>query len=201
VRHSIRILSRLYALFLKLYPRTYWVEYGEELQTVFNLAVSEAAKRGGFSLVWMSLREVRALPGAIILEHWQERREQRMTTERGPLFTFEPGSWPEAVAALAPFMLLGVLPTTLSLLRPYTIATAPKWSADAITLGSLGLFLGLFVIGVIKGLPRWFLPNTRLPLAVFSVYGFFELLSGVRRALVLRRDPWVVRQIAYQGQL
>jgi len=39
-----------------------------------------------------------------------------------------------------------------------------------------------------------------LPLTLFSAGVFFFLISGLRDALVMRTDPWVVRQIAYQGQ-
>ena len=201
MNRSIRLLTHLYSLLLNLYPRSYRAEYGEELQTVFFLSVQEAAQRGWLSVTRASLRELRDLPGAILLKHWQERRKRSMATDRSSVFTSDPGSWREVVAALSPFILWGVLPTALHLLRVYAIAVAPTWSIGIINLGTLCLFLGLFLYGVIKRFPRWFLPNIGLPLAVFSVYGFFELLTGLRRSLVARTDPWVVRQIAYQGQL
>ena len=59
----------------------------------------------------------------------------------------------------------------------------------------------MLAIAAVKRFPRWSVPNAGLPLAVFSVYGSFELLSGLRRAPVTQRDPWFVRQIAFQGQL
>jgi hypothetical protein len=37
----------LYSLLLRYYPRTYQEEYGEELQTVFDLSIEEAAAKGG----------------------------------------------------------------------------------------------------------------------------------------------------------
>ena len=51
MRRSIQILTRLYALLLNLYPRAYRVEYGEERQAVYTLAVDEAAQQGGFSVI------------------------------------------------------------------------------------------------------------------------------------------------------
>jgi len=168
---------------------------------VFGLAVGEAAQRGGLSLILVGLRELRDMPGAIILEHWREGTEERMVTGRHSSVTNEPGSRCEAMARMAPFLLLGVLPTSLHLLRLYAIAVAPSWSAYAITLGLLGLSAGLSVVAAVNRFPRRSLPNIGLPLAVLSVYGFSELLPGLRRALMTRRDPWFVRQIAYQGQL
>lgn len=199
MKRSIHILARVYALLLNLYPRAYQVEYGEELETVFNLAANEVAQRGGFSVIWMSLRELRDLPGAIILEHRRERRKQEMTTERGSLLNFEPGSWREAMAALAPFLLFGVFPTFLDYLRLSTIG--PKWLEIVLALSLLGSLLSLFVIGVVKGFPRWFLPYVGLPLTLFSVYIFSDLVSSLRNVLIMPADPWFLVQFAYQGQL
>jgi hypothetical protein len=199
VKRSIQILTRLYALLLSLYPRAYQVEYSEELQTVFKLAVNEAAQQGGFSVMWISLRELRDLPGAIILEHWRERRKQRMTTERGSLLTLEPGSWRETLAALAPFLLLGALPPILRLTRLSGIT--PGWLGRVLVFGLAGLLLSLFIAGMIKGMPRWVLPYTGIILSIPSVYAFFELISGLHSVLVDRRDPWFLRQVVYQGLL
>jgi len=74
-----------------------------------------------------------------------------MATEGTSFLTFEPGSWCEVMAALAPFLLLGVFPAILNPLRLYAIA--PKWSGIAITLTSLGLVLGLFLIGQPRAFP------------------------------------------------
>jgi len=199
VKRSIQILTRLYALFLNLYPQAYQVEYGEELRAVFNLAVNEAAQQGGFSLMWMSLRELRDLPGAIILAHWRERRKRRMATERGSLLTIEPGSWRETVAALAPFLLLGALPPIFSLMRLSEII--PGWLGRVLAFGLAGLLLSLFIAGMIKGMPRWVLPYVGIILSILSVFVFFELVSGLHSVLVDRRDPWFLRQVVYQGLL
>ncbi len=169
MNRCIQLLARLYALLLNLYPRVYQVEYNEERQIVFNMVVHEAAQQGGMTVIWISLRELRDLPGAIILAHRRERGKHKMTTDKDSLLTFEPGSWREAVAALAPFLLFGAFPTFLGYLRLATIV--PHWLEIVLALNLLGLFLSLFVIGVIKGFPRWFLPYVGLPLS-FSVSTF-----------------------------
>jgi len=199
VKRNKRILTRLYALLLNLYPRAYRVEYDEELQTVFNLAVNEAAQQGGFSVIWMSIRELRDLPGGIIFEHWRERRKRRMTTERGSLLTFEPGSWRETLAAMAPFLLLGLLPPLLHLMSLPPLI--PAWLRIGLTLGLVGLLGSLFITGMLKGVQRWVLPYVGVFLSLFSVYAFSELLFGLFAVLVGRRDPWFLRQVVYQGKL
>ena len=199
MKRNKRILAWLYALLLNLYPRAYRVEHAEELQTVFNLTVNEAAQQGGFSVIGISIRELRDLPGGIIFEHWRERRKQRMTTERGSLLTFEPGSWRETLAAMAPFLLLGLLPPLLRLisLRPLM----PPWPGIGLTLVLAGLLGSLFVTGIRKGMQRWVLPYVGVVLSLFSVYVFSELIFGLSLVLVDHRDPWFLRQVAYQGKL
>lgn len=199
MKRNNRILARLHALLLNLYPRAYHAEYDEELQAVFNLTVNEAAQQGGFSVIWMSIRELRDLPGGIIFEHWRERRKQRMTTERGSLLTFEPGSWRETLAALAPFLLLGLLPPLLRLMRLRPLI--PPWLGIGLTLGLAGVLGSLFVTGIRKGMQRWVLPYVGVVLSLVSVYGFFELVSGQFFVLVDRSDPWFLRQVVYQGTL
>jgi len=201
VKRNKRILARLYALLLNLYPRAYRVEYDEELQTVFNLTVNEAAQQGGFSVIWMSIRELCDLPGGIVFEHWRERRNLRMTIERGSLLTFEPGSWRETLAALAPFLLIGLLPPLLSLIIPFRSLLIPPWYGIGGILGLVGLLGSLFVTGIRKGIQRWVLPYVGVVLSLFSVYAFFELVSGLFSVLVDRRDPWFLRQVVYQGML
>lgn len=126
MKHSAQTLVQLHAFLMDLYPRTYHVECGEEQRIMFSRMVREAARRGGLSPVWVSLRELRYMPGGIILEHWRERRNQSMATGRKSPVTFEPGSRYEAVAGLAPFLLLRMLPTTLNLLRVYMIEIVPS---------------------------------------------------------------------------
>lgn len=199
MRQSTRILIRLYGFLLKLYPRAVRAEYGEELLAVFCLMADEAAEQGGASMIGLSLRELRDLPGAALLEHWQERRKLAMATERGSRFAFEPGSWREALAAVAPFVLLGAFPAAINAL--HLPAMVARWPGAVILISTLVLLLGVFVIGVIKGFPRWFMPYLGLPVSVFSAYVFFDMTRGLRRALVAPTASWLTGQIAYQGQL
>jgi hypothetical protein len=69
----------------------------------------------------------------------------------------------------------------------------------AVALG--GALLALLVLGLIKGVPRWFLPYLGLPLALLSVYGAFDLVHDLPRTLLTPERPWIVRQTVYQGPL
>lgn len=198
MKRSIQILARLYALVLNLYPCAYQVEYGEELQAVFYLAVNDAAQRDGLSVLWMGLRELRDLPCSIILEHWRERRKHNMATERGSLFTFKSGSWREALAALVPFLLAGVS-TLLDYLPPPTIL--PQWLEIVIAILLLGSLLSLSVIGVTKRFPRWFLPYVGLLFPLFSAYIISDLVPNPYDVLPAAADSWLLRQITYSVKL
>ena len=193
---STRILARLYAALLKLYPRSYQVEYGQELQAVFNLALDDEARQGGFSPIWTSLRELRDLSGAIIIEHRRERRKHKMGTERASRLDFEPCSRRETLAALAPF-LLGAFSATLAYLRLNSFG--PQWVEVAIALSLLGSLGSLIVIGVVRRFPRWFLPYLGAALSLLGVYVIAGPVSLLFNVLTVPSEPWLFRQIIDQG--
>jgi hypothetical protein len=201
-----RILVWIYARLLSLYPRQYRAEYGEELQAVFSLLVNEAAQRGRFSVIRLGWREMRDMPGAAIREHRRERRKRKMEAKTSGLPAFELGSWREWLAAMALFLLLA-----LGSLLSYLHITLPSWI-------SWGLFLVpllMFALGLIKGLPRWFLPYTGVIGVLLSwalttrgtimgintrggVVGSFLSWADRHFFALLRpsaSDPWIVRAV------
>ena len=197
---SLRILTALYAICMHLYPKGYKNEYGDELKIVFELSLREAAQKGGSAIIGLACRELYSLPQAIIYEHWRERRIATMLARVNSYFTFEPGTWHEVLAALAPFLLFSVFSTCLSILRRYDII--PHWLDVVIAILMLGLFLTLSGIGIFKRIPRWFLPYLGLPLALFSVYVFLGLIANPPYEIQLRPNaPWLLRHFVYQGQL
>ena len=70
---TVRGLTRLYALVLRLYPDGFRNEYGDEMQGVFRLKAGDAAQQGGFGLARFAWREACDLPGAIVFTHVRER--------------------------------------------------------------------------------------------------------------------------------
>jgi hypothetical protein len=150
MKHCAQILVRLYARLLSLYPRQYRADYGEELQTVFSLAVNEAAQRGRFSIIRLGWRELRDLPGAVIREHGRERRKRKMETSTSAQTGAERSSWGETLAGLWPFLLgpVSVIVEYLTMPAWFQYSETPKY------LFVLSLLVGLGV-GWAKGWPRW----------------------------------------------
>jgi hypothetical protein len=68
-------LNRLYAAMLNLYPRRFRVEFGGEMQAVFQQLSTQAAEAGFGRLAATFLREMKALPLAAMRAHWYERKE------------------------------------------------------------------------------------------------------------------------------
>jgi len=68
-----------------------------------------------------------------------------MATKTSVLPAFEPGSWREWLAAMALFLLLA-----LGSLLSYLHVTLPLWLGYGLFL----VFLLMFALGLIKGLPR-----------------------------------------------
>jgi hypothetical protein len=202
----------MYTRLLSLYPRRYRAEYGEELQAVFSLLVNEAAQRGRFSVIRLGWREMRDMPGAVIREHWRERRKRKMETRTSILPTFEPGSWREWLAAMALFLLLA-----LTSLLSYLHIAWPSWVSWVLFL----VPLLMFALGLIKGLPRWFLPYTGvIGLQLSWVFARRGTMMGINTrggvvGSLLRRtdrlffevlrpsasDPWIVRAVYGAGEL
>jgi len=126
-----------------------------------------------------------------------------MIEKNASRFDFVPGSRNEILAALAPFLLMGALPTLVSYIG--NSMEIPKWIQIVFTL-FMWLSVGsLLVIGFKKGVPRWFMPYLGLPLPLLSVYGFFGLFSqlifGWMPATDLYQSSWFLGQLVFQGLL
>jgi hypothetical protein len=73
LRILISILTRLYRLLLRLFPRQYWTEFGEELLEVYDLALREAGEKDSRRALSRALLELRDLTGVLIrvqLSRW-----------------------------------------------------------------------------------------------------------------------------------
>jgi hypothetical protein len=155
---------------------------------------------------------MRDMPGAVMREHRRERRKQKMGTSTSVLPTFEPGSWREWLAAMALFLLLA-----LTSLLSYLHIAWPSWVSWVL----FGVPLLMLALGLIKGLPRWFLPYTGVigvPLSwALTTRGTImgintrggvvgSLLSWTdRHFFALLRpsasDPWIIRAAFGGGEL
>lgn len=184
----IRLFTWMYAQLLKLYPDAYRDEYGAELQAVFRLALQAEAQQGQWAVIRRGVRELQDAP----LAAWQAHRRVRPAGQTA-------NGW-EIGAALAPFLLLGVL---LPLLSPLGVGLRlPIGVFNEVAVAILGLLGILLLVGVGRGLPRWSLPYLGVILSLLSVYGcsqwFFDWLTS---QLVTRQHPLFWRQLVHQGQI
>jgi hypothetical protein len=99
----------LHTRLLRLYPKSYREEFGEERITVFDLAVSDAAQRGALAVLHLALRELRDLPRAIVSEHLRQRKKVDVTTSIGEPHATERATWGEALAGAAPLFIFGLI--------------------------------------------------------------------------------------------
>ena len=170
-------MKSLYALLLHLFPKNYREEYGNELQTVFELSLHDAMQAGELEVVRVSLRELISLPFAIIHEHLRERRKAKMIGKFSSRFDFAPGSRWEFLTALYPFLLVGFIEPLMTVLMISSLLTPRSTLVNGIGIFivvSLGILL---LLGLVKGMPRWSLPYLGFALTILSVSIFSFLLD------------------------
>ena len=163
MRRDLQLLRHLYGMCLNLFPKKYREEYGEELQVVFGLSIEETTTKSGFEVGRLMLREFASLPKAAVLEHLRERRKSKMIKNNfDSHVNFPGGSRYEPFAFFVPFIV------TFGLF--YLGSSFPPVVGSIIRLSLLGIMLIMFMAGLSKGLPRWFLPYVGF---VFSIANLF----------------------------
>ena len=105
MNHWMRRFSQLYKFALQLYPRRFRAEFGEEMQSVFNAALADAAQYGLSALGRLCLRELSELPINILREHF--------TTKGNFSMQHPPLAWRKVALALIP----GLFALTMELLQ------------------------------------------------------------------------------------
>lgn len=150
------MLIELYSSLLRLYPRSYRDEFGEELGAV-SLAARDAANQGALAPLWLVWREIRDLPGAVVREHLAKRRRSAM----GDMLSQNSrGSWKEALAGMTPFLIVGTVPTVLGMVLRWVRPTGPAagWVGWMAGIGILFPLLIGFGVGWARRFPRWSYP-------------------------------------------
>lgn len=164
MKRRLQFLHGVYGFLLRLYPKSYRDEYGEELQIIFQLSLEEAATKSGFEVAGVVLREWVNLPMAIVHEHIRERRKARMIRDFSSRFDFAPGSRKEILAAVAPFLLCGMVPILISL-----FLTGPDILEQVLGVCMFISMISILLVVFFKQTPRWFMPYLGLPLPILGV--------------------------------
>lgn len=198
---DLRFVHHLYRLCMRFFPKNYQEEYAEELQLVFRLSLDDARQLGKRETARVLVREFSSLPKAALLEHLRESRRSKMMKTSGSFFDFAPGTRRERWAALAPFLLFGALTILLTVF--HTQGLALSWLETAFALLTVAIVAGLSLIGITKGMPRWFMPYLGLPLPIISILVFNRWLNDWNgfRFYRLQEQSWFLREFVYQGLL
>jgi hypothetical protein len=143
------MIARFYTALLRLYPRQFRTEFGNEMQDVLAQTMKDATERGLWAMMIVYLRELRDLPGSVLQEHLRARR--RKMPSNGFLDE-KPLQRSELLAAMIIFLLPLISILTITDVNPL------QWMDYAL----LVLFWGtiIFAIGhaISRRIPRWSLP-------------------------------------------
>jgi len=163
----VRIASTLLHALLALYPARYRREYGEERDSVLQLALEEAAAGGWLRLFQFCIRELRDLPLSLIREHIKERKLQmnadgdQLESGREPGYTLWVG--------IFPFVLLGIMALAFEFPREWGNGELFRTLGGVLMFGGYMVILVGLLIGALKGFPRWSFPYLIYSI-VFALY-------------------------------
>ena len=147
-----RLIIAVYSRSLVLYPRRFRNEFAYEMQVVFRDSINEAIHEGAMSLLFICLKEFGGLPIHVLREFWHEieRKDTTMVTQEN-VKSMETTSgaerhWDALIGAL-PFLLFGIASMIGKIRLPF-------WGIYADLIFYFIVLLG-FLIGLVKGVPRW----------------------------------------------
>lgn len=189
------IVIGLHTRLFRLYPKAYRDEFGAERQAVFDLAVSDAAQRGTSATLRLALREVRDLPRSVIRARRRERSQTAMPPDTNDPFAFKPASPRETLAAMAPFLIIGLGFEGLALLTNRMLVAFPDWFRYVSGFTLLAMLCLPPLFGLFKGLPRWALPYLGFFLFYLAIILGNQLLNGPLSNVFSTQKDWIVRSI------
>jgi hypothetical protein len=165
------LMTRLYGCLLKLYPRPFLAEFGDEMRAVFAQALNGVGVAGfppvkrRIEMIRLFLKEVWDLPVALLPAlrfHAGSGRRDAFANAAGDREQDKPdawvgtrASWGEALLGALPFLLFGLAHFLIAIheLGKLTNLTVNPWlyyGSGLLLLIAIGL-----AIGGIKGYPRW----------------------------------------------
>jgi hypothetical protein len=149
---------------LALFPPGYRRQYGEEHAWVLRIALAEAARCGGLSLLQFIAREGRDLPLALLQAH---QKEWKVSMDGSRQFTLPPR---EALPGRQYLWFL--LPFLVALVASFSELMPSRFIAILIVIlfyGLLALMLGVAIAGTVNSLPLWALPSLGLVISLFNL--------------------------------
>jgi hypothetical protein len=164
---SIPLLTRLYALLLRLYPRRFRAEFAEEMQAVFAEAVTDASASERRSLLRVYVRELLGLLTGLFREHWQAATRWEVHINDTPNRNTA-GAWRDAALAGLPHVLYALVNYAPRLVYDLTthgwaVLLDPARNYTRYDYRGSGPWPQVFwasvailaVVGLLRGAPRW----------------------------------------------
>ena len=147
-----------YTQALRLYPREFRADFGDEMRVVFRQAIQAHAGTGQAPSVF--LRELEDLPGSLLRQHWlairREKAPMNTLTESNGIQIKErqPGTWAAAFLAGLPHLLMGLL-IGLGRLGIFDIYQVSQTGNVIIGIGLALLVIGVLIYAWRRGWPLW----------------------------------------------
>lgn len=173
---STELYGWFFAQVLRLYPKEFRVDFGDEMSTVFLQAI--AAHAGTGQALSFFLRELKDLPGSLLRQHWLAIRKEKapmntLTESNGiQIKERQPGTWGAAFLAGLPHLLMGLL-IGLGKLGIFDVYQVSQSGTVIIGLGLALLVIGVLVYAWRRGWPlwsaSWYLYGTWLSLVVIGL--------------------------------
>lgn len=159
---------RIFRVLLLLYPPGFRAEFGEEMFEVFSQVISEATKKGGYTIWRVCLRELWELLRQAPRERLKEVRSHANPASLTRYFWEESPTKKERFLAMVAFFAPAAA---------FLTSTIPS-SILVLVIPLIVIFLcALFFTGLINGFPRWSLPYLGLALSVISFLFLFNKVA------------------------
>ena len=214
----LAILLWLYKLSFQAYPQAFRAEFADEMEGVFREQLAEQSGNGRRALLVVGFQELSQLPVAAFRLRWRDWWKNRpgslliRAIYRSPFHPVPPAhdgrfSWRQTLFETALFILVSALLFTVVYLQPTWIPA--EWQHQWLDFsGWVVLFaLPVFVVGLLRGLPRWAYPPGGLVIGhilftsglVYFWAGTLLAAYGLALAAVYVHryheplDPWLVQ--------
>jgi hypothetical protein len=183
----LQLVDWVYRLILRAYPREYLQSFGEEMWQTFQEGAGEAWSQGNLGL--FVLRELLDMPRVIANVYWigwtkrlstglQILQEVTSLDDLPPTPPDGRNSWWQVMLEASPFLMAGLFLIGANYF--FIGGLSPGWQrGDGLWGTSIVLFsVPVFLIGLLRGLPRW-------------AYPFGGLFLGYQLLLARQTGAWL----------
>ncbi len=193
----ITMLENVFTILIRFYPSRFKDEFSEEMRSVFAERANRAARHGFLSLLHLTLEEIFFLPPLLIKAHWYQWQKMRSSKgisgeSSGDIISTANlhlpdgrDSWPLAFLEVSLFISLAVI-LILQTYLPIP-GSGTGWARAVGFTGTALLILAapIFLIGLLRGLPRWALPSAGILAGYGILMGWIYQLLFIIAVIVI----------------